>query len=1358
MKRAYQLARKPARPEGRRSVMQFSAPARDATSALQPMPVPAVQLQEDDWRNAQQGAGNAAVASAARATAAERRDEHTDIMPSSAALFERTRLALQRQPEAEDSGWSGVASSYDSIIALAHRSNARPGNRPVAENPTPVASDGLGVQTKLEASEPDDEYEDEADGRACQQGTCAASEADDVPPVQSKCEACESEDQERSVEPVQEKCASCESQEPVQQGEASARSPDNIHRHARVGLREANQPLPHGERIQASFGRHDISDVRVDVGGSAASASRGMGALAFTSGSRIGFRDPPSLRLAAHEAAHVVQQRQGVHLEDDVGRPGDSHERHADAVADRVVAGGSAEDLLGDTHYQGNDARGIQLKRGCGGTCRRDGNGEAVQQAAPVQMELVVNARRLFEERVESASVSPEAEQGAEASDRSAGAETSADTAGASESSGEGGGSEESQADAGESDASSGGASASAATPSGSSIPATEGGGPASGEGSTQPAETPPPGAPQTGETADGSEQPQPASGCTPACYREPSEEPAEEPDDAPPNPPQGEVEAEASEGDEEDLPEIDECPTSEVEAASAASETPEAATTEATGGGEAAGEGGPATAGGASPVGASAESIPASTASPLAGLIAAAESQRAVAVSAYAESSAVLGGATATTRTLRRGVQFTESPGESAARQAQRRRAANRADRFFAGIADRLDQAIAHALTDVPDQLGVAAESAKAQISGSMETQKAAISTRIEQARRRARANAAMARHAVREQTATYITDVEAATLSAIESLTATHSETMGQVNDLETTTLDSINEIYAQGRAELEGLGTTVGGECTAKGAEFATQYEGFRACTEDGFWDGNLAERRANAQADAARSVAESYHDRMVDAAQKRAREVTRNGRRTDRCSIIASANQSRDTLDEQLPTLINALEMTRNAAIQQAWVTRDSLISSIDSSLAATLGQLNQQERSQRQAINDTGYMHQVLQEQVAHSAASAVQLGVQTAVASVQQAMFDVQARFAASSPPDAVTLDRALSEVEQRVNTAMDGLHTSAHNGAMTAETQLVDAARQALTSLESITQSNAELAASVSDGFGNAMTGIAGVDNFATQRTTVTEQIQQATDAGSQALSQVLDGFQQSCDSTMEGARTQLTRAHESLEQNLRQSKEGLECEITRKADEAAAKEPPAWKRVVAALLVIIVIIIVIAVTVITAGAAGPVIVAALGGPLLAGAIIGAAVGAVVSGLLAMASNLWNNRDVMEGVGQAVLVGFITGAAGGFIGAAAGAGAGILFQGASKAVQTAAQFGAAMISAGGFDVVTQYVMGGFSFDNFSVTNLATTLIITALTFGLAHRVSAGAGAGRTSTTDTPEPVTTTDTPEPVTT
>ncbi len=112
------------------------------------------------------------------------------------------------------------------------------------------------------------------------------------------------------------------------------------------GVNGSTQPLPFREQIQGSFGRHDVSSIEAHMGGAASEASEALGAQGYTSDRSVAFGGKPDLRTAAHEAAHVIQQRAGVHLKDGLGETGDAYERHADAVADRVVRGESAESLL----------------------------------------------------------------------------------------------------------------------------------------------------------------------------------------------------------------------------------------------------------------------------------------------------------------------------------------------------------------------------------------------------------------------------------------------------------------------------------------------------------------------------------------------------------------------------------------------------------------------------------------------------------------------------------------------------------------------------------------------------------------------------------------------------------------------------------------------------------------------------------------------------------------------------------------------------------------------------------------------------------------------------------------------------
>ena len=118
--------------------------------------------------------------------------------------------------------------------------------------------------------------------------------------------------------------------------------------------------MPHLGAIQQSFGSHDASSIQAHTGSAATQANEAMGAEAYATGNHVAFKGTPDLHTAAHEAAHVVQQRSGVSLPGGVGSVGDSYEQHADAVADAVVAGQSAEGLLNT--MSGGEGSAVQPK------------------------------------------------------------------------------------------------------------------------------------------------------------------------------------------------------------------------------------------------------------------------------------------------------------------------------------------------------------------------------------------------------------------------------------------------------------------------------------------------------------------------------------------------------------------------------------------------------------------------------------------------------------------------------------------------------------------------------------------------------------------------------------------------------------------------------------------------------------------------------------------------------------------------------------------------------------------------------------------------------------------------------------
>jgi hypothetical protein len=150
---------------------------------------------------------------------------------------------------------------------------------------------------------------------------------------------------------------------PVQAKEGPAGlDPERVHQAAQHGTSGSGGPLPHLDQIQRLFGRHDVSGVAAHTDARAAEGTRAMGAEAFANGEQVAFGGTPSLHTAAHEAAHVVQQRGGVQLKGGVGEAGDPYEQHANAVADLVVQGKSVESLL-DRYGGAGGARGGAIQR-----------------------------------------------------------------------------------------------------------------------------------------------------------------------------------------------------------------------------------------------------------------------------------------------------------------------------------------------------------------------------------------------------------------------------------------------------------------------------------------------------------------------------------------------------------------------------------------------------------------------------------------------------------------------------------------------------------------------------------------------------------------------------------------------------------------------------------------------------------------------------------------------------------------------------------------------------------------------------------------------------------------------------------
>jgi hypothetical protein len=141
-------------------------------------------------------------------------------------------------------------------------------------------------------------------------------------------------------------------------GKSGGKSPQDI---AASGFAGGGGALPHKEKIEASFGQ-DMSGVKAFTGPAASQACEDLGANAYAMGDKVAFKEAPSVQLAAHEAAHAVQQGQGVSLSGGMGKQGDKYEKAADQAGDLVAAGKSAAGLLGTDKEGGAPGKDVQKK------------------------------------------------------------------------------------------------------------------------------------------------------------------------------------------------------------------------------------------------------------------------------------------------------------------------------------------------------------------------------------------------------------------------------------------------------------------------------------------------------------------------------------------------------------------------------------------------------------------------------------------------------------------------------------------------------------------------------------------------------------------------------------------------------------------------------------------------------------------------------------------------------------------------------------------------------------------------------------------------------------------------------------
>ena len=1021
--------------------------------------------------------------------------------------------------------------------------------------------------------------------------------------------------------------------------------PVGLHEAAAAGTRGTGGSLPHQDRIQAAFGDHDITGVSSHTGPEAAAAAKAMGAEAYATGNAVAFASPnPSLHTAAHEAAHIVQQRSGVQLKGGVGEAGDAYERHANAVAVQVVLGNSAEGLL--DQLAGPPAPGRSMSPALQRKPLDGRSSPELERPHPPSPELLDGAEEPAPPAPEHAPAIASPGKAAAGSQPSAEGHPASSAATSSPA--------HATVSPGSLPADDHRAEASTASSGSHGVPDTE-----VGHAHGKPA----------GPTPDRAARPA-SSTAKPAAPDAPDAPTARRPQDrhaearhapqgapatgaAQPAPATGA--ASPAEGAPRDVhvgPE-DQATAVSVRAQTTAHPPPAAPVAALTRGSlleHAARSTGAREAIAPAP----ARATPPAAAPPAAGPGDVAAREAAPAMGAPTTVAMA-------TPAAAQPIRFQAEP--EAGREPDRATAEAQANAFASASQQRVASLRTHVET-----------SARA-----LEPRLAAADQGIEAAKAKGQA-------AIRAAMAHLRTDAAARVAAATAEITQQHERTVGIVHGLaltQKTALDAtartatetvshgeaqrwpeLDTAYAAGDQQFRRSGEAVGREAMAIGADHRSKWMA-QLDGESTILSGPVHDNKLKARAHAADQVAQAYRDQLVAAANQQA-DAAQRGKARDREALAAAASAQRDAILTTLRSAHAGIDHAQAAAIAAADHQRASDLKLLAAQHASTLKTISRKEAALLEEVSKHAAGHKqalrtYVQAAVAHCSSATNEL-----VASHDASMAGLRAQAAATPAPGEPELAPGLRQQHDDVQHATltsEAKFTEVFAGAAQ---QIAATERDSIQGLASFAANTHQVTAQITGSIAHTTTG------FVHHSKAAFAGIEQQYHRTADAITAAADKTHQDAAASSNTAFSRMTAglangfgsAAAGLETNLRGALKDLPPQIQKSADDAAQQVQPRWKKVLKVLVTVAVIVTVAVV-------AGPAVIGALGaiaGGLGAGAaagaigvvVGGAAVGAASGAVLQISNNVIDGNKWHEGVGTAAAIGAISGVFGGVGGLAA--------------------------------------------------------------------------------------------------
>jgi len=594
-----------------------------------------------------------------------------------------------------------------------------------------------------------------------------------------------------------------------------------------------------------------------------------------------------------------------------------------------------------------------------------------------------------------------------------------------------------------------------------------------------------------------------------------------------------------------------------------------------------------------------------------------------------------------------------------------------------------------------IDSRINQAVETQKERLQLTIDTKKNAILARIMAAKNASESRALTAKANIKATFIATSLQIELDAALAISEITAAKESALTRIDSQETAQLANISSIYDTSKTDIESRGITVGNEAAAIGTQRSNTYENDKINEWDSWYEGHLTDRRAEARMKAAIDVSNSYKEGLVDAAAEQASSAM-EGKQGDLDNVSATAQQSRDSLQSSFDQIITQLETSKSQSISSATSAHDTAISGVDSAQNQTINSLNQQQRSQIEMLDNTLQAKSASLEAMANQAKVSQFDFLAGAINQMYDQILGIHSMLNGQEVPDnnqigdlfnqiEASVDMGIAQITDQFETLLIQTEQTTIENGNTTEATIIVMVDEVFNTINSIDSNNRTSINSITD---NTITGLTTISNSFT--TSASMLVISSSAQFDEVASQLETLFM----SAAESIQQRFTDSANNLENSLRCALNDLREDITCYANEAASHEPPAWKTVVKWILIIAIVVLV-------AVFLGPAVIGLAGGLLgstMAGAIVGGAiVGAIAGGTIQVISNWETNRDLGEGVGQAMLIGAIGGAIGGGVSAVLG----------GTSLGVVSKFAVETVADGLVEIGVGVIGGTFTWENF---------------------------------------------------